>query len=423
MIGLQSLSLRPPWEGRKVVLGVTGGIAAFKAVQVARDLTRLGALVDVVLTRNAGEFVRPLSFEGVTGRPVLSSLWSAEGSARHLTLAGEADLVLVAPATADFIARASQGLGDDLLTTLLLASRAPVLFAPAMNDRMWSHPQTVQNVHHCEAVLGYRMVGPRAGPLAAGEGAGPGRMLEPLELVEWAGRLLGTGSPWASIQVLVTAGPTREPLDAVRYVGNRSSGRMGFALAREAWLRGSDVTLVTGPSAIRDPLGVTVRRVETAREMLAAVMEEAPRATVSVFAAAVADFRPDDPSSEKRKRKDLGSEWAVRLVENPDVAGESRTVRRPGSLAVGFALETDESSLMVRAREKLGAKGFDLVVANDASEKGAGFDVPTNRVTILDRDGGAEKLPLLSKEEVARVILDRVADRLPPNPNPSESAR
>ncbi|TVR54670.1 MAG: bifunctional phosphopantothenoylcysteine decarboxylase/phosphopantothenate--cysteine ligase CoaBC [Gemmatimonadales bacterium] len=419
MAGPRALSLRPPWEGRKVVLGVTGGIAAYKAVQVARDLTRLGALVDVVLTRSAEEFVRPLSFEGVTGRSVLTSLWSAEGSARHLTLAGEADLVLVAPATADFLARASQGRGDDLLTTLLLATRAPVLLAPAMNDRMWSHPQTVRNAHHCREVLGYRLVGPRDGPLAAGEGAGPGRMLEPDELVEWSGRLLGAVSPWSSIQVLVTAGPTREPLDAVRYVGNRSSGRMGFAVAREAWLRGSEVTLVTGPSALPDPVGVTVRRVETAREMRDAVMEVAPRANLSVFAAAVADFRPQDPSREKQKRKDTGSEWAIRLVENPDVAGESRSVRPPGSVAVGFALETGE--LISRAREKLEAKGFDLIVANDAGEEGAGFDVTTNRVTLLDREGGAEALPLMGKEEVARVILDRVESHLPSTSNGDDS--
>ncbi len=406
MAGLHPLSPRPPWEGRRVVLGVTGGIAAYKTVQLARDLTLLGARVDVVLTRNAGEFVRPLAFEGVTGRPALDSLWSAEGSARHLTLAGEADLVVVAPATADFLARAAQGRGDDLLTTVLLATRAPVVLAPAMNDRMWSHPQTARNAAHCREVLGYHLVGPGQGPLAVGEGAGVGRMVEPGELSQWAGRFLGDRAPWSHLHVLVTAGPTREPLDGVRYVGNRSSGRMGFALAREAWLRGSRVSLVTGPSSLPDPAGVEVSRVETAVEMRNRVVELAPTAGLSLFAAAVADFRPDSPSRGKRKRSDTGPRWELHLVENPDVARESRAVRPSGSVAVGFALETEE--LESRAREKLEAKGFDLIVANDAGEEGAGFDVPTNRVTLLDRSGGVEALPLLPKEDVARAILDRV---------------
>jgi phosphopantothenoylcysteine decarboxylase / phosphopantothenate---cysteine ligase len=416
MAGVQALAVRPPWEGRTVVLGVTGGIAAYKAVQVARDLARLGARVDVVMTRNAGEFIRALSFEGVTGRPVLSSLWSAEGSARHLSLAGEADLVLVVPATADFLARAAQGRADDLLTTVLLATRAPVLLAPAMNDRMWSHAQTIRNARHCRAVLGYRLLGPRSGALAAGEGEGPGRMVEPWELVEWSGRLLGARAPWAGSRVVVTAGPTREPLDRVRYVGNRSSGRMGFALAREAWLRGGEVTLVSGPSSLPDPVGVEVRRVETAREMHSAMVDVVPGAHLTIFAAAVADYRPESAAEGKRKRSKTGDRWEIGLVENPDVARETRALRSTDSVAVGFALETGE--LEARARTKLDAKGFDLIVANDADEEGAGFDVGTNRVTLLDRDGGVESLPLLSKEDVARVVLDRVEPRLPARANP-----
>jgi phosphopantothenoylcysteine decarboxylase / phosphopantothenate---cysteine ligase len=236
-------------------------------------------------------------------------------------------------------------------------------------------------------------------------------MVEPGELTEWSGRFLGRRPPWPDLHVLVTAGPTREPLDGVRYVGNRSSGRMGFALAREAWLRGSRVTLVTGPSALPDPVGVEVHRVETAVEMRDRVLALAPTATLSVFAAAVADFRPEDPSQEKRKRSETGPHWELRLVENPDVARESRAVRPAGSVAVGFALETGD--LESRARAKLEAKGFDLIVANDAGEEGAGFDVPTNRVTLLDRRGGVEALPLLPKEEVARAILDRVEPLLP----------
>jgi phosphopantothenoylcysteine decarboxylase / phosphopantothenate---cysteine ligase len=412
--GLRSLSPRPPWQGRRVLLGVTGGIAAYKSVQLARDLTRLGAQVDVVLTPSAGQFVRPLSFEGVTGRPALDSLWSAEGSARHLALAAGADLVLVAPATADFLARAAAGRANDLLTTVLLATRAPVLLAPAMNHRMWSHPQTVRNAAHCREVLGYRTLGPDEGALAVGEEEGTGRMLQPEELVEWAGRTLGRRAPWAGRKVVVTAGPTREAVDRVRYLGNRSSGRMGYAVAREAWLRGSEVTLVTGPSALPDPVGVRVRQVETAEEMLTAALDAVPEAALTVFAAAVADFRPEAPEGRKWKRRESEGGREVRLVENPDVALETRAARAAGTLTVGFALETEE--LLARAREKLEAKGFDLIVANSADEEGAGFEVETNRVTLLDRSGTVEELPLLSKEAVARVILDRVEARLEETP-------
>lgn len=404
------LAPRPPWEGRRVVLGVTGGIAAYKAVQLARDLTRLGAQVDTILTRGASEFIRPLSFQGVTGRPVHENLFSAEGAALHIRLGVEADLVLVAPATADFLARAAQGRADDLLTTTLLATRAPVLLAPAMNDRMWSHPQTLANAEHCRTALGYHLAGPGEGPLAVGEGNGPGRLLEPDEIVEYAGRLLGASPAFHGRRVLVTAGPTREPLDPVRYLGNRSSGRMGFALAREAWLRGAEVTLVTGPSQLLDPVGVTVHRVETGLEMLQAVKSVVSDADLSIFAAAVADFRPANPAPAKVKRSEGNGAPAFDLVENPDIARETRPLRKEGSVAVGFALETDD--LLTRARGKLADKGFHLIVANPANEVGAGFDVETNRVVILDSSGEEEVLPTLPKDEVARRILDRVVPLL-----------
>jgi phosphopantothenoylcysteine decarboxylase / phosphopantothenate---cysteine ligase len=404
------LNPRAPWADRRVVLGVSGGIAAYKAVQVARDLTRLGSTVDVVATRSATAFVRPLSFQAVTGREVHTRLLSGSGVALHLRLAAEADLVLVAPATADLIARAAQGRANDLLTTVLLATRAPVLLAPAMNDRMYGHTQTARNLAHCREVLGYRIAGPATGPLAFGEGDGPGRMLEPDELVEHAGRLLGTDPAYLGRRVLVTAGPTREAVDPVRALSNRSSGRMGFALAREAWLRGGDVTLVTGPSHLPDLPGVHMVWVETAVEMLEAVRDHRPEADLTIFAAAVSDYRPAEVAREKWKREDSDGNRSIPLVANPDVSRETSGLRKEGSVTVGFALETER--LEERARRKLEEKGFDLIVANDPGEEGSGFDVSTNRVTLLHADGEEEALPLLDKHAVARAILDRLAAAL-----------
>lgn len=405
-----ALSPRRPWKDRHVVLGVTGGIAAYKSVQVARDLTRLGAIVDVVMTRSAQHFVAPLSFEGVTGRRALTDLFSAEGAALHLRLGAEADVVCVAPATADFLARAAHGRADDLLCTTLLATRAPVVVCPAMNDRMFAHPQVQANLAHVRDFLRYRVVGPAEGLLAVGEGEGPGRMVEPWQIVEHVGRALARDEALAGRTVLVTAGPTREPVDPVRYLGNRSSGRMGFSLAQAAWRRGCRVTLVTGPSALPWPEGVDVVPVETALEMHEAVSALVPTADVSIFAAAVADFRPSAPSDRKLKRGKTGSEPTLRLTANPDIAAETRELRKAGSVAVGFALETHD--MLANARGKMKAKGFHLLVANDATEAGAGFEVDTNRVTLLDAAGGTDELPLQSKDEVAEAILDRVARML-----------
>ncbi len=393
------------------MLGVTGGIAAYKAVQLARDLTRLGANVDTILTAGAQRFVAPLSFEGVTGRPAATELFSTEGAALHIKLGSDADVVCVAPATADLIARAAQGRADDLLTTTLLATRAPVLICPAMNDRMYAHPQTQANLRHLQQALSYHIAGPGIGPLAAGEesdeGIGPGRMLEPHEIVEEIGRALSDESPLRGKKVLVTAGSTHEALDPVRFIGNRSSGRMGFALAAAAWRRGADVKVVAGPVAVPVPYGVEMFEVESAREMLECVSEHVAEADISVFAAAVADYRPADPSEEKLKRADIGSGMTLTLAENPDVARETREMRKAGSVSVGFALETQ--SLLENARAKLESKGFDVIVANAAEEEGAGFESDTNQVVLLGTDGEAEELPLLTKDEVAEAILDRVS--------------
>jgi phosphopantothenoylcysteine decarboxylase / phosphopantothenate---cysteine ligase len=404
------LTPRRPWQGRRVVLGVCGGIAAYKVVQVARDLTRLGAEVDVVLTRSAGEFVRPLTFEGVTGRSALTELFSAEGAALHIQLGMEAEVVCVAPATADFIARAAHGRADDLLTTTLLATRAPVVVCPAMNDRMWSHPQTQANAAHLADTLGYTVAGPAVGPLAVGEGEGPGRMIEASEIVQEVGRALARSEPWTGVKVLVTAGPTREALDPVRFLGNRSSGKMGYALAAAAWRRGAEVTVVAGPGGAPVPYGPEIVSVESASEMADAVSARIGDADVAVFAAAVADFRPSDAAERKIKRSEVGPGYTLDLTETPDVAETSLEGAKPGAVRVGFALETDD--LVENARKKMESKGFDFVVANEATAEGSGFEVDTNRVTIVGPGGEGEELPLLSKEAVAEEILDRVEPRL-----------
>jgi phosphopantothenoylcysteine decarboxylase/phosphopantothenate--cysteine ligase len=362
------------------------------------------------MTKGALEFVRPLSFRGVTGREVHTDLFSGTGPAVHVRLGIEADVVVVAPATADFMARAAHGLADDLLTTLLLVTRAPVLLCPAMNDRMYSHSQTQRNLQHLSDVLAYRLVGPAVGPLAVGEGEGPGRMVEPEEILEYVGRALGRDSRWVGRDVLVTAGPTREDLDPVRFLGNRSSGRMGFALARSAWRRGARVHLVTGPSPLPDPPGVETVRVESAEEMEQAVLERSSQADVLVFAAAVADYRPRNPRTNKLKRSREGEGMELQLEPTRDIAQACREARKPGSLALGFALETED--LKGNAQRKLQEKGFQLIAANSAVEEGAGFDVDTNRVTILDTDGGVEELPVLSKDEVAERLMDRLSQLL-----------
>ena len=400
----------PPWEGRTVVLGVCGGIAAYKAVQVARDLTLLGAAVDVVLTGSARRFVAPLSFEGVTGRGPLVDLFAAREAALHISLGREADCVCVAPATADFIARAAGGRASDLLTTVLAATGAPVVVAPAMNDRMFAHPRTRRNLALLEDALGYRRVGPAEGRLAAGEGSGPGRMAEPDAITDAVGRALAPRGALAGRRVLVTAGGTREPVDVVRYVGNRSSGRMGAELARAAWLMGAEVTLVTGPAAVDAPWGVAVVRVETAREMREAVLGEGGGVDVAVHAAAVADYRPPAPRAGKLKRGETGDAFALDLVRNPDIAAECAGRMKPGSVAVGFALEA--SDLLENAAGKLVAKGFDLIVANPVGEPDAGFETDTNRVTILGRDTPALALPLMTKFAAAWSIMEVVEKRL-----------
>ncbi|HPV74141.1 MAG TPA: bifunctional phosphopantothenoylcysteine decarboxylase/phosphopantothenate--cysteine ligase CoaBC [Gemmatimonadaceae bacterium] len=390
-----------------MLLGVTGGIASYKSASLARLLTQAGAEVDVVLTRSALEFIGAVTFEALTGRAVHTELIAPGHALDHIKLARGADLVLVAPATADTLARAAHGFANDLLTAALLATTAPVLIAPAMNDRMWGHPQTTRNVAHLRE-FGYHVIDPDVGDLAVGEGFGPGRMPEPETILSHAARLLEGHLPLAGRTIVVTAGPTREAVDPVRFISNRSSGKMGVAIAEAAWRRGAHVKLIAGPLGVTPASVLDVERVTTTAEMRDAVARALPHADILVMAAAPSDFRPVTVSGSKIKKS--GAPEAIALAPTPDILRDTMSARRAAAIIVGFALETDD--VLANGASKLSAKGLDLIVVNDAREAGAGFEGDTNRVTFLSRDGASEPLPLLSKREVADAILDRVERQL-----------
>ena len=393
-----------PFDGKRILLGVTGGIASYKSAWLARLLTQAGAAVDVVLTRSAREFIGSVTFEALTGRPVHSVLIGDGHALDHLTLAREADLLLVAPATADFLARAAHGHADELLSACLLAAECPVILAPAMNDRMWANAQVQANVASLRA-QGREIVEPGVGPLASpDEGAGQGRMQEPVTLVAHAGRALEPRGKLYGSRVVVTAGPTREPLDPVRFLSNQSTGKMGVALAASAWRRGAEVIVVHGPLTVALPPGTCSVPVETTQEMADALRAELGSSDILVMAAAPADFRAAEVAPAKMKKS--GKAPKLDLVETVDILKSTRDARKKGMLAVGFALETDD--LLENAKKKLASKGLDLIVANNAREPGAGFGYDTNRVTLISPDQEMEELPLQSKEAVADAILDRV---------------
>jgi len=397
-----------PLTGRHVVLGVSGGIACYKSCTLARRLTEAGATVDVVMTAAAAEFVRPVTFEALTGRPVLTSLWERGHALAHIDFAKHPDLVIVAPATASVLARAAMGMADDLLTTLLLArADRPVLAAPAMNDAMYANPATTANIKTLKE-RGWQFIGPEIGALAEGPSERPGRMSEPEAIFAAAERLLGHGnsSKWSGKRVVVTAGPTREHLDPVRVITNPSSGRMGYALAEAARERGADVVLVTGPTELAPPAGLPTTRVETTEEMRHALESLVPNADALIMSAAPADYRPRTPADTKRAR--AAGTLTVELEATPDILGSLK--RRKGMVVVGFALETGNG--LANARAKLQNKALDFVILNDATEPGAGFEVTTNRVTILGRNGTQVDLPLLPKRDVAERILDVVEQAL-----------
>jgi phosphopantothenoylcysteine decarboxylase / phosphopantothenate---cysteine ligase len=399
-----------PFAGRHVVVGVSGGIACYKSCILARRLTEAGATVDVILTAAAAEFVRPVTFEALTGRPVLTSLWERGRALAHIDLARDPDLVIVAPATANILARAAMGMADDLLTTLLVArADRPVLAAPAMNDTMYANPATTANIQALTA-RGWRFIGPDIGALAEGPSERPGRMSEPESIMAAAERLLAGGhnnkSKWSGKRVVVTAGPTREHLDPVRVITNPSSGRMGYALAEAARERGANVVLVTGPTELTPPVGLSTTHVETTEEMQRALQGLVTTADALIMSAAPADYRPKTQADKKRPRS--GGALTVELEATPDILGSLQ--RRKGLVVVGFALETGNG--LANARSKLQNKALDFVILNDATEPGAGFEVTTNRVTILGRNGTQVDLPLLSKRDVADRILDVVEEAL-----------
>jgi phosphopantothenoylcysteine decarboxylase/phosphopantothenate--cysteine ligase len=392
--------------GRRVLLIIGGGIAAYKALDLIRRLRERGASVRCILTKGAQEFVTPLAAASLAGTRAHTDLFDRDDEADigHIRLARDADLVLVAPATANLMARMAGGHADDLASAVLLATALPILVAPAMNPRMWLHPATQRNVAMLRAD-GVRFVGPNDGPMAEAE-TGPGRMSEPLEIAAALEALLGAGAgPLAGKRVLVTSGPTHEPIDPVRYIANRSSGKQGHAIAVAAANAGASVTLVSGPVAIPDPPGVTTVHVESAREMLAAVDTALP-ADIAVFAAAVADWRAEAAASAKLK-KDGSAPAPLRLTENPDILATvaKRTEGRP-SLVVGFAAETD--AVVDHARSKLARKGCDLIVANDVSAQTGVMGGDRNTVHLVTAEG-VETWPTLGKDEVARRLVERLA--------------
>jgi len=376
-------------------------------VWLARLLTQAGAEVDIVMTRGAREFVGPITFEAVTGRPVHTEIFGPGHALDHIRLAREANLIVVAPATADFIGRAAHGLADDLLTACLLAATSKVLLVPAMNDRMWSHGQTKRNVEHARS-LGYEVLEPAEGPLAVGEGTGPGRMPEPEAIMIQIGRLLEGKSALKGKKIVVTAGATREPIDPVRFISNHSSGKMGIALARAAWRRGGDVTLITGHVDVSLPSEMPVVKTTTVQEMARSVAERLPAADVLIMAAAPADFRPVSVTTQKIKKGKSAPK--IELEQTEDILKSTIAKRKKKSLIVGFALETTDG--VKNAKDKLKSKALDLVVLNNAAEPGAGFSVDTNRVTVIGRNGKQEALQLMSKTDLAEVLLDRVEEEL-----------
>jgi phosphopantothenoylcysteine decarboxylase/phosphopantothenate--cysteine ligase len=391
-------------QGIVIVLGVTGGIAAYKAVELLRLLTKAGADVHVIMTRGAMEFVTPLTFQTLSMNPVSTSLFNllSEREIGHIALADRADLVIIAPATANIVAKLANGIADDMLTTTVMATRAPVLIAPAMNVNMYQSPAYKEN----EAKLkgrGVLFVEPARGLLACGW-EGEGKLQEPQVIFEEVLTAL-TPKDLAGEKVLVTAGPTREEIDPVRFISNYSSGKMGYAIARAARRRGAEVTLVTGPTSLDEPYGVTVTQVVSACGMLEAVLARATGSTIIIKAAAVADFRPAVRADVKIKKTTAPK--TLELIKNPDILKELGRIEGE-RLLVGFAAETGD--LLKNAAKKLVGKNLDMVVANDISQSGAGFDVDTNIVKLLFRGGRVEELPILGKDELADVILDRVVE-------------
>jgi len=385
---------------KTIVLGVTGSIAAYKAADIASRLTKAGAKVDVVMTEAATRFISPLALRGITGRAVATDMFDLESqyTIEHISLAEAADVVVVAPATASLIAKAAAGISDDMLTLTVLATKAPIILAPAMNVNMFENSVTQENLAKLRA-RGFIIVDPAHGRLASGR-VGTGRLADIDQIMGTIQQVLGRSGDLAGKKVVVTAGGTREPIDPVRHIGNPSSGKMGYALAEAARDRGAKVTLITAPASISPPAGMAVVPVKTALEMKQAVTKAVKGADALIMAAAVADYQPKSAARAKIKKDALA--LTLELVRTPDILGEVKGK----FLKVGFAAESED--IVANARKKLKSKQLDIIVANDITDKKSGFGVDTNKVTLIDKKGKVEKLPLLSKREVADRILDRV---------------
>ncbi|MFH1349488.1 MAG: bifunctional phosphopantothenoylcysteine decarboxylase/phosphopantothenate--cysteine ligase CoaBC [Pseudomonadota bacterium] len=392
-------------KDKRIIVGVTGGIAAYKSAELVRLLVRAGAHTMVAMTKNATKFVAPLTFEALSGHRVIWDMFEHETvSMEHIKWGQETDLIIIAPATANFISKMAHGIGDDFLSTMILAATAKILICPSMNSHMFLNPAVQNNIRYLRE-RAYRVMEPVEGELAC-KTEGPGRLPEPEDIVEHA-RILLSQKDLSGLNILVTAGATEEPIDPVRFITNRSSGKMGYALARAARRRGAHVILVSGPSSQRPPFDVALCKVKTAEEMKKAVFEHSLRCDVIIKAAAVSDYRPREASGQKIKKGD-GIKM-LELVQNPDILAElgSRKKDFP-CLLVGFAAETED--LMTNATEKLKKKNLDMIVVNDVSREDAGFEADTNLVKIIHRNGHIEDLPLMMKEEVADLVLDRVSE-------------
>ncbi|MBP2650172.1 MAG: coaBC [Firmicutes bacterium] len=389
--------------GKKVVVGVSGGIAAYKAVEVVSRLKKAKAEVRVIMTRSATEFVTPLTFREISGNPVASDMWREPKTwnVEHIAMANWADLFLIVPATANIIGKMASGIADDMLSTTVMATKSPVMLAPAMNTNMYTNPVVSANLSRL-AELGYYIIPPATGMLACGV-EGPGRLPEPELIVAEAAQLFTERQTLAGKKVLVTAAGTREPIDPVRYIGNRSSGKMGYSLAAAAAKRGATVVLVSGPSGLSQPENVLLKKVETAAEMRQAVLAEYDDADIVIKAAAVADYRPSVVSEQKIKKND-GTITLV-LEKTSDILAELGR-EKTHQILIGFAAETQD--LLTNATVKLTKKNLDMIVANDVTVPGAGFDADTNIVRVLYRDGRSEELPQMSKESLAGHLLDKI---------------
>ena len=396
----------PTLTRKRIVLGVTGSIAAYKAVSLLRALVRDGAIVQVVMTQSAMKFVTPLTFEVLSGHPVSTDVFEAHQEMKHLSLPEQADAIVIAPATANCIAKAALGLGDDLLSTMLLTSQCPLIVAPAMDGGMWTHPSVIEHVGTLRA-RGAIVLDPEEGPLASGR-IGHGRLAEETTILEAIQTALAPRRDWQGQRILVSAGPTQEPIDPVRFISNRSSGKMGYAIAEAAQARGAQVVLVSGPTAVPIPRGVEVVSVDTAEEMKKAMSTRLAWSTAVIMAAAVADFRPMHPVSQKIKKQGR-SEQTLHLERTTDILA-SLSAQRTTQLMVGFAAETND--LIAHAQDKLTAKGLDLIVANDVTTEGAGFGSDQNAATLIDRQGGLTELPLMPKRALADAILNRAHELL-----------